>query len=94
MPNISSSETCDCKCGDDFMCVNIRCNAPELSNADIAANVADKPWMVFVHGGEWSEASGIDEHYAMLASKVAAAAQVGVLAIDYRDLNTNPEVSA
>ena len=41
---------------------------------------------MYIHGGEWAECTNINEYYAMFASHIAAATQMGVLAVDFRTL--------
>ena len=48
--------------------------------------ISGKPWIVYIHGGEWAECTNINEYYAMFASHIAAATQMGVLAVDFRTL--------
>ena len=48
--------------------------------------IKGKPWIVYIHGGEWAECTNINEYYAMFASHIAAATQMGVLAVDFRTL--------
>ena len=40
-----------------------------------------KPWMVFIHGGEFKFYNNINANYAMLSARVALDAGMGVLAV-------------
>jgi acetyl esterase/lipase len=67
----------------------MNCHGPTLSDESAAALIRGKPWMVFVHGGEFKFYSNINANYAMLSSRVARAANMGVLNVDFRTLSSN-----
>ena len=63
---------------------------PNITQANISSLIKGKPWIVFIHGGDFVWYDGKDANYAETNSKVAAAAGMGVLAIDYRSLARVP----
>eukprot|EP00041_Stephanoeca_diplocostata_P013261 m.232289 g.232289 ORF g.232289 m.232289 type:complete len:788 (+) comp19273_c0_seq2:129-2492(+) len=67
------------------------CHGPNVSTGDIAEQIRGKPWIVFVHGGDFEYYDAIDANYAETTSRVAAAAGMGVYAMDYRSLASKPK---
>jgi acetyl esterase/lipase len=61
----------------------MRCDGPAFDASMQRQHIEGKPWAVFVHGGEFTWGSNIDQGYAILAAKMAAQG-IGVLAVDYR----------
>lgn len=74
-----------CDCAPSSPPGNTTCRGPALNaRGEAEALVAGRPWAVFVHGGRFVYLNALQEGYAMLASRVAAASGAGVLAVDYR----------
>ena len=88
-PHLCSS--CQCQCGDSA-CINEYCSGPQVSALQKAGVdlFKDKPWTVFIHGGEFHWNNNIDAAYSQLSSRVAEAANMGVLAVDYRTTASMP----
>ena len=74
---------CRCKCKDRD-CLHMHCNGRSMGQKTANELVRGKPWIVFVHGGVFSMYDSIGGNYAMLSSRVARAANMGVLGVDYR----------
>jgi hypothetical protein len=76
--------SCDCRCNGRG-CVSVYCQGgPDLSTNKRPELFRGKPWSVFIHGGEFHWNNNIGANYAMLSDRIASAANMGVLAIDYR----------
>ena len=67
----------------------MRIHGPAVSPGLAADLITGKPWVVYIHGGEFKYYSAVNANYAMLSSRVAAAAGMGILAVDYRTLGAN-----
>eukprot|EP00037_Helgoeca_nana_P012539 m.114226 g.114226 ORF g.114226 m.114226 type:complete len:787 (+) comp21505_c0_seq10:477-2837(+) len=67
-----------------------QCRGPNITQQNITHLIAGKPWIVFTHGGFFQFYDGKDANYAETNSKVAAAANMGILALDYRELAGEP----
>lgn len=80
---------CHCKNPQDPNCPNMRCHGPALTDETAADLIRGKPWMVFIHGGEFKYYNEINANYAMLSSRVAKASDMGVLSVDFRTLDKN-----
>jgi acetyl esterase/lipase len=76
---------CDCAC-QGAGCPSVYCQGPSAAALEKQGVrlFKDRPWAVFMHGGEFHWNNNIGADYAMLSSNVAAASAMGVLAIDYR----------
>eukprot|EP00747_Dinoflagellata_sp_TGD_P016990 gnl/TRDRNA2_/TRDRNA2_125517_c0_seq1.p1 gnl/TRDRNA2_/TRDRNA2_125517_c0~~gnl/TRDRNA2_/TRDRNA2_125517_c0_seq1.p1 ORF type:complete len:466 (+),score=60.84 gnl/TRDRNA2_/TRDRNA2_125517_c0_seq1:86-1483(+) len=74
-----------CNCKPSAPVGNTTCIAPQWSlEVDAQRLVKGRPWAVYIHGGRFMYLNALQEGYAMLASRVAKAGGVGVLAVDYR----------
>lgn len=73
-----------CACEPRLTLSSVACTAPVMSTEDVRNIVTGKPWAVFVHGGRFVFLNALEQGYAQLASRVSAAGQLGVLAVDYR----------
>ena len=59
--------SCDCTCVDPpnsgfwtkFLCQDMVCKGPQTN---LSQTVAGKPWIVYIHGGEWAECTNINEY--------------------------------
>lgn len=91
-PPHAHAQRCNCKCDGSSGCWSATCTGPTMTAAMAATHITGRPWIVFIHGGEFHDWNGISAYYAMLSSKVARAAGMGVLAVDYRNLAASPPV--
>ena len=74
---------CHCQPRSDTACNQMRCSGPTLTPEFEQLIIKDKPWIVYVHGGDFRYYSAINGGYGFLSSHVAEAAGMGVLAVDY-----------
>jgi len=86
----ASNKTCDCRASGygDF---TTTCNAPELVPSNATELFQGKKWIIYMHGGHFHDWDAIAANYAMLSSKVAKEANMGVLALDYRSTASIPQ---
>jgi hypothetical protein len=54
-----------------YLCQKMLCKGPTMDSGRQAQLVKGKPWIVYIHGGEWAECTNINEYYAMFASRSA-----------------------
>eukprot|EP01052_Picozoa_sp_SAG31_P007086 SAG31_NODE_333_length_17527_cov_6.972056_13_plen_635_part_00 len=91
-PTNDPAANCSCTCQktgsymSDYLCQDMLCTGPEMALSLQSEMIKGKPWIVYIHGGEWAECTNINEYYAMFASRVAKASGMGVLAVDFRNL--------
>ena len=55
---------------------------PERPPRSLIGNVSE--WIIYIHGGNFNQWTPVDAGYAQLSANIAAGAEMGVLAIDYR----------
>ena len=81
---------CSCHPPSDTGCNKMVCSGGSLTAAWEQQIIRDKPWIVFVHGGDFRYYNNINGGYGFLSSHVAKAANMGVLAVDYRAASRYP----
>jgi monoterpene epsilon-lactone hydrolase len=68
-----------------------RCSGGSLTDEWEQQIIKDKPWIVYVHGGDFRYYNNINGGYGFLSSHVAQASGMGVLAVDYHSAAQYPQ---
>ena len=89
----ASLPPCHCSCDGSYcnegFCRGSGSSTQQQLNATLRHQIiSGRRWIVFIHGGDFTDYTPVTGFYAQLASRVAAASGMGVLSIDYRTVPT------